>query len=175
MRSSVFKIVLKNGGAQEYKDVKAYFDQASDNAERKHVLGSLGHGTDPKLKLDTLEWCISGDIKLQDFFYPMGAVRSSSREGRDVAFRFLKDNFKAIEAMIGTASASLMDAVIVSCVAGFCSNEKADEIEEFFKVNPVPRSSRKIEQTLEAMRANAKFLTLLQSSDLGKAGFWSSL
>ena len=56
----------------EYEQVKAYFDQATDNAERKHVLGSLGAAPDPKLKQKTLEWTISGDIKLQDFFYPMG-------------------------------------------------------------------------------------------------------
>lgn len=175
MRSSVFKIILKLGGAKEYEEVKAYFGQATDNAERKHVLGSLGHTADPKLKNATLEWAISGEIKLQDFFYPMGSVRSSSREGRHIAWIFYKKNFKAIKAMIGTANPSLMDAVIVSCAGGFCSEEKANEIEEFFKTNPMPRSSRKIQQTVENMRANAKFLELLQSSDLAKDEFWSSL
>ncbi|KAK1738886.1 aminopeptidase [Skeletonema marinoi] len=129
MRSSVFKIVLKNGGTKEFEDVKAYFDQASDNAERKHVLGSLGHTPVPKLKNATLEWAISGEIKLQDFFYPMGAVALS--------LGFMQKNFNAIKTMIGNANSSLMDAVIVSCAGGFCSNEKADEIEAFFKANPV--------------------------------------
>mmetsp|Transcript_12940 Transcript_12940/g.31532 ORF Transcript_12940/g.31532 Transcript_12940/m.31532 type:complete len:784 (+) Transcript_12940:201-2552(+) len=175
MRSSVFKIVLKNGGAREYHEVKAYFDQATDNAERKHVLGSLGHTGDQKLKESTLDWTISGEIKLQDFFYPMGAVRSSSREGRNIAWDFLKNNLKAIKAMIGNASSSLMDAVIVSCAGGFCSVEKAIEIEEFFTTNPMPKSSRKIQQTIENMRANANFFALLQSSDLAKDDFWSSL
>ncbi len=105
----------------------------------------------------------------------MGAVRSSSREGRNIAWAFLQNNFKAIKTMIGTSNASLMDAVIVSCAGGFCSDEKANEIEEFFKANPVPRSSRKIQQTVENMRANAKYLSLLQASDLGKDEFWSSL
>lgn len=72
MRAAVFKIVLKNGGVTEYEQVKAYFNKATDNAERKFVLGSLGHSEDPKLKQRTLDWSISGDIKLQDFFYPMG-------------------------------------------------------------------------------------------------------
>ena len=172
IRSSVFKIVLKNGGAKEYDEVKAYFSQASDNAERKHVLGSIGHATDPQLKKSTLEWAISGEIKLQDFFYPMGSVRSSSGEGRLIAFTFMKENFQAIKDMVGTASSSLMDAVIVSCAGGFTSNDKADEIEEFFKANPVPKSSRKIQQTVENMRANAKFFSLLQSSELSKNSFW---
>jgi aminopeptidase N len=166
---------LKNGGTKEFEEVKDYFDQASDNAERKHVLSSLGHAPDAKLKTATLEWAISGNIKLQDFFYPMGGVRSSSCEGRNIAWTFLKQNFSAIKAMVGNANASLMDAVIVSCAGGFCSNEKADEIEAFFKANPVPRSSRKIQQTLENMRSNAKFFASLQNSDLKSAEFWSSV
>lgn len=175
MRSSVFKIYLRNGGAKEYDDVKAYFGQTSDNAEKKHVLGSLGYASDPKLKQSTLEWTISGEIKLQDFFYPMGSVRTSSLEGREIAWTFYKNNIKAVKDMIGNANSSLMDAVIVSCGGGFCSTEKADEIEEFFKANPMPKSSRKIQQTVENMRANANFLALLRSSDLAKSEFWSSL
>ena len=171
----MFRIVLKNGGTKEYDAVKAYYSQASDNAERKHVLASLGYTPDPRLKWETLEWAISGEIKLQDFFYPMGAVRSSSREGRLIAWNFLQANFSAVKTMIGNANASLMDAVIVSCAGGFCSNEMADEIEAFFKENPVPRSSRKIQQTLENMRSNAKFLELLQSSDLKSEEFWTSI
>ncbi|KAL9181995.1 hypothetical protein ACHAXT_012338 [Thalassiosira profunda] len=175
MRSSVFKIYLKSGGVERYEEVKSYFGQATDNAERKHVLASLGHSIDPKLKLRTLEWTLSGEIKLQDFFYPMGSVRSSSREGREIAWTFYQNNFQAIKDMIGSANPSLMDAAIVSCAGGFCSNEKAGEIEAFFKSNPVPKSSRKIQQTVENMRANAKFLELLQASDLAKPEFWSSM
>lgn len=175
MRAAVFKINLKNGGAAEYNIVKDYFTQATDNAERKFSLASIGHSPDAKLKLKTLEWAISGEIKLQDFFYPMGSVRSSSTEGRDIAWQFMQDNFEKIKAMLGGANASLMDAVIVSCSAGFCSDVKADEIENFFKANPVPRSSRKISQLLEGMRANAKFMNLLKASELSKTEFWSTL
>jgi len=69
MRTQVFKIVLKNGGEKEYNDVKSYFYTADNNAEKKHVLGSLGATPDPALKLAALEWSTSGEIKLQDFFY----------------------------------------------------------------------------------------------------------
>jgi hypothetical protein len=48
-----------------------------------------------------------------------------------------------------------MDAVIVNSVSRFATSEKANEIEEFFKVNPLPSSARRISQTLENMRASA--------------------
>jgi puromycin-sensitive aminopeptidase len=79
MRTPVFKIVLKNGGEKEYEQVKSYFYKADNNAERKHVLNSLGNIGDDQLKLATMEWSISGEIKLQDFFYVMGSGECSAR------------------------------------------------------------------------------------------------
>lgn len=175
MRTPVFKIFLQNGGEQEYEQVKAYFDAATDNAERKHVLGSLGSTRDPKLKHKTLEWTISGAIKMQDFFYAMGSVGGSSREGREISWQFYQDNFERIKNMIGTSGPSLMDACFVSCAGSFCSAAKADEIEAFFRANPLPQNARKIAQTVENMRANAKFLGVIQASDLAKDEFWGSL
>ena len=174
-RAPLFKIYLKNGSAKEYNEVKQYYYDATDNAERKHVLGSLGSIDDPRLKLKTMEWSTSGEIKLQDFFYLMGSVGHSNNAGRQVAWRYFQDNFAEIKAMVASASSALMDAVIVMCCASFCSYEKADEIEAFFKEHPLPSSERKISQTLEGMRSNAKFLGILQSSQLARPEFWSSL
>jgi hypothetical protein len=49
-------------------------------------------------------------------------------------------------AKLKTASASLMDATIVYSCGGFCSAEKADEIEAFFEANKLPSNQRKISQ-----------------------------
>jgi puromycin-sensitive aminopeptidase len=175
MRASVFKIILKNGGAVEYNAIKSYFTSASDNAERKHVLGSIGNTSDPALKKQTLEWAISGDIKLQDFFYPIGSVGGSSPEGREIAWQFFQDNFDKIKAMVDKASPSIMGAVIVMCCSGFATQARADEIQNYFEVHPLPKNARKIAQILEGMSTNAKFLDKLKASDLANKSFWDSL
>lgn len=175
MRTSVFKIVLKNGGEKEYEQILSYFDTASDNAERKHVLSSLGSTPDAGLKTRTMEWTTSGAVKLQDFFYAMGSVGRSSKEGREISWKFYQDNFEKLQQMIGKGSASLMDACIVSCAGGFCSAAKADEIDAFFEKHPLPSSTRKIAQTTENMRTNAKFLSTLQASALSTDDFWDNL
>ena len=175
IRPTVFKIILKNGGEAEYNQVKAYYDAADSNAERKHVLNTLGATPDPKLKLAIMQWSTSGEIKIQDFFYLMGSVGRSGKEGRDISWQYYKDNMEVIKTMLGHASPSLMNACIVMCAGAFCSNEKADEIENFFKEHPLPKSTRRIDQMLESIRANAKFLSLLQASNLSKDDFWASL
>jgi aminopeptidase N len=175
MRTAVFSIVLKNGGVKEYEAVKSYFYTADNNAEKKHVLSSIGSIPDPKLKLASMEWSTSGDIKLQDFFYVMGSVGRSKRVGREIAWKYYQDNFEKIKKMIGKASSSLMDACIVMCAGAFCTSEKADEIDAFFLAHPLPSSTRKIAQVTEGMRANAKFLGLILSSELKNPAFWSGL
>ena len=169
----VFKIYLKTGGQKEYDEIKAYYYSAKDNAERKHVLNTLGSTADPKLKVETLKWTTSGEVKLQDFFYAIGSVGRSGKDGRQLSWRYFQENHLRIAAMLANASPSLMDAVIVYSAGGFIS--KADEIEEFFKKNPYPKNARKIAQMTENMRANGKFLATLQASGLSKAEFWGSL
>jgi puromycin-sensitive aminopeptidase len=175
MRTPIFKIVLKNGGVKEYDAVKSYFYTATDNAERKHVLSSLGCTSDAKLKLSTMEWTTSGEVKLQDFFYPMGSVGHSSAEGREISWKYFQDNFEKIQGMLGKAAPSMMDACIVMCAGAFCTKEKADEITAFFEAHPLPNNHRKISQTTESMRANAKFLDVLKASELSKVEFWAVL
>jgi puromycin-sensitive aminopeptidase len=175
LKTGVFGIYVKNGGVQEYEEILAYFDSATDNAERKHTLKSLGLTLNNNLKRRTLDWAISGKIKLQDFFYPMGSVGNSSKEGRQISWKFFQENFDKISGMVGKASPSLMDACIVSCCGTFCSEDMASEIEDFFNSHPLPRNARKISQTVENIRANAKFLKKLQHSDLSNVSFWDSL
>jgi puromycin-sensitive aminopeptidase len=175
IKSPVFTMYLKTGGENEYDAIKQYYYKAKDNAERKYVLNTLGQVKDSKLKLATLDWTTSGEVKLQDFFYAMGSVGRSGKKGREISWQYFQDHHVRLSDLLAKASPSLMDAVIVMCSGGFCSEAKAEEIQAFFKENPFPKNERKIAQMTENMRANGKFLETLKSSGIGKAEFWESL
>mmetsp|Transcript_22391 Transcript_22391/g.48727 ORF Transcript_22391/g.48727 Transcript_22391/m.48727 type:complete len:894 (-) Transcript_22391:273-2954(-) len=175
IKQYVLKIYLKNGGKKEYDTVKAYYDVAKDNAERKLVLNSLGSIPDKKLKLETLDWTTSGEIKLQDFFYAVGSVSTSGKEGREIAWEYFLANHERMAEMVATASPSLMGAYIVYSCGRFATLEKADQVEQFFAINKYPKNERQIAQMIEAMRANGKLLVNLQGSELSKAEFWDGL
>lgn len=171
----VFRIYLKTGGLKEYEKIKAYYYTAKDNAERKTVLNTLGSTPDESLKLAIMDWTTSGEIKLQDFFYAMGSVGHSGKVGRNISWKYFQDNHKRLQEMLGQASPSLMDAIIVMCAGSFSSIAKADEITQFFKDHPYPKNERKVAQMTENMRANGKYLATLQASTLSKPAFWTSL
>jgi hypothetical protein len=65
-----------------------------------------------------------------------------------------------------------MDAVIIYSLARHFTLEDADEIENFFKLNPLPSSERKIAQTIEAIRNTGKMLNIVQASSLVNPTSW---
>lgn len=116
-KTPVFKMVLKScgeaGGEAEYNSLMDLYSVATDNAEKKHVFMALGAAPSAALKQRTLDWAISGEIKLQDFFYPMVGVSGSGKLGSEMSFEFFKSNFGKLKEMLAAASPSLMSAVIV--------------------------------------------------------------
>ena len=80
-----------NGGSSEYEAVLKGFRETDDNSLRKYAMNSLGSTRDKALKLRTLEWAVkSGEVKLQDFFYPIGSV-ASDISGAELAWKYFQD------------------------------------------------------------------------------------
>ena len=121
----------------------------------------------------TLHWAVD-EVKLQDFFYPILGVSSSNPEGGALAWDFFKTNFAKvrmhvyyaqgiqkcfdciagailvqIKAKVGSASPRMMTAAVTYSCNGLTSAKEIDEIEAFFKANPLPQSTRSISQMIE--------------------------
>ena len=173
---SVFKIVLRAGGAAEYEQALSLFAAAESNVEKKHVMHALGATGVQELKQRTLEWALrSEDVKLQDFFYPLLSVSSSSKQGLQASWQFYQDNFDEFKAKLASAHPALMDAAIVYSCGGFATAARADEIDAFFKAHPLPSNQRKLSQMLEGMRTNALFLDRIESAGTITADFFKQL
>ncbi|CAM9196354.1 unnamed protein product [Chrysoparadoxa australica] len=171
----VYKIVLKSGGEEEFAKVKALWSRAETNIERKQVYTAIGSAASVALKQQVMEWAMSSEVKLQDFFYLFGSVSSSGKAGQDVAWDFFRSRLSDLKAKLAKAVPSLMDACILNCCSGFALRSKADEVIKFFKENPMPQNERKIAQMTESMLINARFLERIQGSDLVNESFWAGI
>lgn len=174
-RVAVFRVILRSSGASEYQKLMECFKKLTANVDEKHVMQAIGYTSDAKLKMEALRWAISGSVKLQDFAYVMGSVASSSREGLDMTWGFVKSDFDSIRKLTKDASASIMDHVIQVATGGYCTEDAASEIEQFFEAHPLPQNKRTIAQTLEGIRSNAGFVQRALATDVAKAAFWKEL
>lgn len=66
-------MVAAKGGKKEYDNLHVIYEKSDNDAQRKHVLHSIGYVADKKLKEAALDWTTSGAVKLQDFFYPFNS------------------------------------------------------------------------------------------------------
>ena len=111
----VFKIVLANATTSaEFDQLMNSLPTIQSNAEKKHVYLALGATPNMALKKKVLEWAVSGAIKLQDFFYPIGSVSQSSPEGLQLAWQFYQDNFDTIKGMV--VRVCIFRHMIVKCL-----------------------------------------------------------
>jgi len=170
-RAPVYKIVVKTGGEAEYNALYSIFKRAKTHPERLQVMQALGHSQHPQLKLRTLNWCLSEDVKLQDIMYPVMGVVDSGAAGIELAWQWFQDNFDELIKRAGTAM-GIMQHLVSICGGKFVTSEKADEVEKYFQDHPVPSANRKISQMLENMRINAKWLQRMQDGKMGDDGFF---
>mmetsp|Transcript_26571 Transcript_26571/g.62089 ORF Transcript_26571/g.62089 Transcript_26571/m.62089 type:complete len:891 (+) Transcript_26571:103-2775(+) len=174
-RVPVFQAILENGGSKEHADLMATIPKLKSNVEQKHVYLSIGSSSSRELKEAALKWAISGEVKLQDFFYVFMSVSESSKEGLELTSEFYQREFATIRSMTQNATAAMMDHAIKASFAGYCTEEKASAMEKFFEQNPLPLNKRTISQVLEDTRNSAQFLAKAMATDAAKEQFWAEL
>jgi hypothetical protein len=174
-RVPVLQTILQVGTETEFSQVKDVYKKLTSNVDQKHIYSSIGYAKDSKHKEEVLRWAISGEVKLQDFFYVMQSVSASSRQGLDMTWAFYKSEFESIKSLIKDGNSSMMEACISVSTSGYCSDEMATEIEQFFDKHPLPQNKRKISQVLEEIRSSAAFVKRAKKSDVVKPDFWDGL
>eukprot|EP00927_Polykrikos_kofoidii_P049844 TRINITY_DN43855_c0_g1_i1.p1 TRINITY_DN43855_c0_g1~~TRINITY_DN43855_c0_g1_i1.p1 ORF type:complete len:882 (-),score=207.18 TRINITY_DN43855_c0_g1_i1:132-2777(-) len=175
LKKPVYEMVVKHGGRQEVEALKKIWHDSEANVAKLQVYRTIGFTADVQCKAELLEWTISGDIKLQDYFYPVASISTSSRAAGRMTWEFFKTNFPRIQEMMKSAAASLMDPMIQLSARHFCTNEAADDVEAFLKSKDMPQNQRTITQVLEEIRTNAAFWDRIKQSPLNEETFWDSL
>jgi len=162
---AVFKLVMAAGGEAEFEQLLSLFEQLPLNDDKKQAICALGAAPTAALRTRALEFSISGAVKLQDCFYIALTMHGASPDGMDATWDFFTAQLPRYKALLGDASPSLMDAVITGACRGFASAARAAEVAFFFEATPIPSSTRKIEQLVEGIATNAKFLDAFLASD----------
>jgi len=156
LRFTVYKLAVENGGVEEYEAVLKIYKNSELHEEKIRALRALGFTRQPDLLDRTLKFGLSGDVRSQDIFY-VTASTASRPAGRQSTWDFLRANWTTFEEKFGEGS--MLGRIVGQTVSDFTSEEKALEVEEFFKQHPCPSADRTIKQSLESIRSAVKWLT----------------
>jgi puromycin-sensitive aminopeptidase len=154
LRRVVYIAAITSGNEKTFNEMTQMHREASSNEEKNRILRSLGFATDPILLQKTLEFALSDDVRSQDAIFGLESVAQNPL-GRDLAWQFIQKNWpKLIESYKGL----FLMTRLIKCMSYFSTEEKAAEVEAFFKSDPEVSKSRTLQQTLESIRLNSSWV-----------------
>ncbi|CAA7410004.1 unnamed protein product [Spirodela intermedia] len=162
-RKAAYVVVMRGVDASNrsgYESLLRIYREADLSQEKGRVLSSLACCPDPQMVLVVLNFLLSSEVRSQDVFY---GLAGGSREGRETAWQWLKDNWEHISKTWG--SGFLIARFISSIVSPFSSEEKAEEVSEFFSTRSRPNIARTLRQSIERVRINSNWVRHVRLDD----------
>ena len=169
LRGVVYGLTAQEGNRATYDALWELEQKADLHEERMRLLGALTRFQQEELLQDVLERSLSSEVRSQDSVLVMISV-AGNRHGKELAWEFIKANWEELDRRYGQGGFAIMR--LVSTTGAFTTLEKAQEVEEFFGNHPAPSAQRTIQQSLERIRLNVKWL---ESNREGLAGWFANI
>jgi len=152
LRGPIYSTTLKFGNEADYEQMLKLYRSADLQEEKVRLLRALGAVTDPALINRTLDFSIGSEVRSQDSVSTIAGA-TGSVEGRELTWKFVQREWKELNSRY---SSGFLLARLVKCsTENFSTEERAKEVDAFFKANPAPGAERTIQQCLENIRINA--------------------
>jgi len=153
LRGVVYGLALRSH-PEAYDQLLKLFRESDSQEEKVRITRSLGSSLDPALLAKTLDFALSAEVRSQDAVFVLGAVASNPK-GRELAWQFIQNRWAELTKKY---EGGFLLSRLVSLPSEFASEQKAKEVEEFFKAHPVAGAERTVRQTVETILSNAKWL-----------------
>jgi puromycin-sensitive aminopeptidase len=155
IRGVVFALTAWQGSQPEFETMKELYLKAERAEEKVRLLYSMGDFKEEKVLKQMLEFNLSEHVRSQDAVIGMVSVGSNSF-GEELAWNFFKENVDEFYKRYAGGTYTL--ARLISDVAQGSTQERHDDVENFFKQHPADNAKRAIQQALERIRINKAFM-----------------
>nr|XP_018910157.1 PREDICTED: puromycin-sensitive aminopeptidase-like [Bemisia tabaci]XP_018910165.1 PREDICTED: puromycin-sensitive aminopeptidase-like [Bemisia tabaci]XP_018910174.1 PREDICTED: puromycin-sensitive aminopeptidase-like [Bemisia tabaci] len=155
LRAAVYKAVLSTNEKDIFETMLQLYKQEDLHEEKQRISNSLGVVKDAQLLMRVLEFAISDDVRAQSAVSMIVSVGLTA-QGRELAWNFIKNNWQTFKNMY--KDGILLISLVGQSTENFTSEEKAKDVENFFKQNPWPGVERTVRQSIESIRNHAAWL-----------------
>lgn len=156
IRGSVFGIALKYGGKEEYDTILKTYKNSKNSDERNTALRSLGRARDPELIKRTLSLPFSNEVKEQDIYLPISALRSHPA-GIQALYTWMTENWEELVRRL-PPGLSMLGSVVSMCTSAFNSQADLERIEQFFSTKSTKGFDQSLAQSFDSIRSKASWL-----------------
>ncbi|XP_022715192.1 aminopeptidase M1-like isoform X2 [Durio zibethinus] len=171
-KRAAYIAVMRNANTSRngFESLLKVYREADAVQEKERVLRAIASTPDPDILVEVLNFLISEEVRDQDIIYGLAGI---SLEGHEISWRWLKENWNVIINKYGAGL--LLTHFIRNVITPFCSNEKADEIEEFFASHIRPSFAMNLKQSIEQVRIKARWVESIMQEQQSLQGLLEQL
>jgi puromycin-sensitive aminopeptidase len=156
LRQTVYSLVAENGHAREWAQLRKLYRASDLQEEKTRLLRAIGCCRDEEVLREFLDYSLSAQVRSQDTWIAITSV-AAHPVGRPLAWKFVKKNWKTFLERYHGGGLNLLNRII-GISSGFTSRPEFEDAQNFFKRHRVPGIERAINKSLEAARANIRWL-----------------
>ncbi|MBA0623122.1 hypothetical protein Godav_008606 [Gossypium davidsonii] len=161
-KRAAYIAVMRNANTSRdgFESLLKVYREADAVQEKEHVLreiliilkSTMASTPSPDILVEVLNFFISKEVRDQDIVYGLPGI---SLEGHEIAWWWMKENWNFI---VSKYNGGLLTHFIRDIISPFCSNEKADEVEEFFESRVTSSFAMNLKQSIEQVRIKARLV-----------------
>jgi aminopeptidase N/puromycin-sensitive aminopeptidase len=139
-------ITAENGDAAFFDELQHTYETASNPQVQEYALRLLAEFRNPVLERRGLEYAVSGKVRNQDAIIQF-LIGLEMPESRQVTWDFIRSNWDKVQAEITT----MMGPYLIGGTGYFCSEEKKQEVTDFFATHQVPASEHALQRAKDSI------------------------
>lgn len=120
------------------------------------ALRSLGRCKDPELIKQTLSLPFGGEVKEQDVYLPLTALRTHT-DGAEALFGWMTENWEELSRRF-PAGLSMLGTIVSICTSTFTRQSDLERVQKFFETRSTKGFDQGLAQSLDSIRAKAAWL-----------------
>ncbi|HEX3663398.1 MAG TPA: M1 family metallopeptidase [Acidobacteriaceae bacterium] len=139
-------IAAENGDAAFFDQLQHAFETANNPQIQEYALRLLALFRNPELQKRSLEFAVSGKVRNQDAIFQL-LIPMQFPETRAIAWDFMRNNWDQVKAQLTT----WMGGYLVGGTGTFCSEEKKQQVVDFFSTHKVAASDVSLQRAKDAI------------------------
>ena len=156
LKGVVYSLAARSGDSVTFDSLHRLAQEADLQEEKIRLLAAMAHFQDRDLLAKTLALALSPEVRSQDTVTLVSSVADNPSGGRDLAWDYIKNNWGELDRRYGAGGFAMMRLVAIT--GGFTTREARRDVEEFFLRNPAPSVTRTVQQSLERIDLNIRWL-----------------
>lgn len=155
MRGIIYNIVAQNGKTKEWMMFKNLYKEEALQEEKERLAKAMTQFKDKNLLEKTLHFAISKEVR-NNFAPFLIASTWNNKEGQNLTWKFLKNNWGLILKKYGEAGLLLSKFVYI--LGNHTTKEDLIDAKKFFSKNIAPSAERTVKQAYERIESNVAWI-----------------